>query len=258
MGKTALITGASNGIGLELAKLHAKNKGNLVLVARSYEKLCSIKTELEAQYSVKVWIIHQDLTETNAAMRVFEFTKQNQIEVDVLINNAGFGDHAAFHQQEITKIERMMQLNMQSLTLLTRLYLPRMIEKQKGQILNLASIAAFMPGPRMAVYYATKAYVKSFSLAIAEEVKQHQISVTVYCPGPVKSGFVEAGDLVGVKAWDKAPTAEQAAMVGYQAMTKKTLIAFNETKLRLLVNWIFPFFPMTLILKLSKQSMDKS
>ncbi len=258
MANTALITGASNGIGLELAKLHAQNHGDLVLVARSYEKLCSIKNELEAQYSVKVWAFAQDLTASDAAANVFAFTTQNQIVIDTLINNAGFGEHANFHQQDITQIERMMQLNMQSLTLLTRLYLPSMVAQKSGKILNVASIAAFMPGPLMAVYYATKAYVKSFSLAVSAEVKSHQVSVTVYCPGPVKSGFVTAGDLVGVKAWDRAPTAQSAALIGYQAMMQKKRIAFNETKLRLLVEAILPFLPMALILKLSKQSMDKS
>lgn len=257
MSNTALITGASNGIGLELAKLHAKKGGDVVLVARSEDKLLQLKQELEQTYNVTAHVIAVDLTENCAVQQVFEKTEHAGITVDVLINNAGFGGHGKFHQRQFDQDQSMMQLNMVALTQLTHLYMQGMIKRNQGQILNVSSTASFMPGPLQAVYYATKAFVTSFSQAIAEELSDTNVTVTALCPGAVATGFVKAGDLEGLDAWNKAATAESVAKVGYKAMEKGQLVAINEKALQFLINWIIPLLPRKTVLKLSRQFMEK-
>lgn len=257
MSNTALITGASNGIGLELARLHAQKGGDLVLVARSENKLNLLKDELEQNYNVKAHVLALDLTEDNAAQQVFEQTEQAGLTIDILINNAGFGGHGKFHQRQFEQDHAMMQLNMVALTQLTHLYMQDMVKRNKGQILNVSSTASFMPGPLQAVYYATKAFVTSFSQAIAEELSDTNVTVTALCPGAVATGFVKAGDLEGLDAWDKAATAESVAKVGYKAMEKGQLVAINEKALQFLINWIIPLLPRKTVLKLSRQFMEK-
>lgn len=257
MSNTALITGASNGIGLELARLHAQKGGDLVLVARSENKLNQLKDELEQNYNVKTHVLALDLTEDNAAQQVFEQTEQAGLTIDILINNAGFGGHGKFHERQFEQDHSMMQLNMVALTQLTHLYMQGMVKRNKGQILNVSSTASFMPGPLQAVYYATKAFVTSFSQAIAEELSDTNVTVTALCPGAVATGFVKAGDLEGLDAWDKAATAESVAKVGYKAMEKGQLVAINEKALQFLINWIIPLLPRKTVLKLSRQFMEK-
>jgi short-subunit dehydrogenase len=257
MSNTALITGASNGIGLELARLHAQKGGDLVLVARSENKLNLLKDELEQNYNVKAHVLALDLTQDNAAQQVFEQTEQAGLTIDILINNAGFGGHGKFHQRQFEQDHAMMQLNMVALTQLTHLYMQDMVKRNKGQILNVSSTASFMPGPLQAVYYATKAFVTSFSQAIAEELSDTNVTVTALCPGAVATGFVKAGDLEGLDAWDKAATAESVAKVGYKAMEKGQLVAINEKALQFLINWIIPLLPRKTVLKLSRQFMEK-
>ena len=208
MKQTALITGASNGIGLELARIHAKRGGNLVLVARSQDKLNQLADELRAQHhDIQITVIAQDLAMPHAAQSVFAQTEQLGIQVDILINNAGIGGHGRFFERELAKEQQMIQLNITTLTELTHLYLQGMVARRSGKILNVSSTASFMPGPLQAVYYATKAYVTSFSQAVAEEVREFGISVTALCPGAVATDFVAAGDLQGVDAWKNAKSA---------------------------------------------------
>tara|TARA_B110000211_G_scaffold142669_1_gene162791 strand:- start:19884 stop:20666 length:783 start_codon:yes stop_codon:yes gene_type:complete len=254
----ALITGASSGIGLELTKIHAQQGGDLVLVARSEDKLQQLKQQLEEKYSISVVVIVEDLSQAGAARRVFTQTQRVGLVVDVLINNAGFGGHGLFHTRGLDDEEAMMQANMGALTSLTHLYLQGMVERNRGRILNVSSTASFMPGPLQAVYYATKAYVTSFSQAIAEEVATYNITVTALCPGPVKTGFVAAADLAGVAVFDQAKSAESVAECGYKAMMRGDLVVFNETKLKLLFNWVVPFLPRKLVLKSSRKAMEKS
>jgi len=256
--KTALITGASGGIGLELARLHAKKGGNLVIVARSLNKLQQLKEELESSYSISVTVISEDLSDLNSPQRVFDETEKQGIQVDTLINNAGFGGHGLFHERNFQDEHRMMQVNMHALTQLTHLYLKGMVSRNAGQILNVSSTASFMPGPLQAVYYATKAYVTSFSQAIAEEVKDHNVTVTALCPGAVATGFVAAGNLEGVEIFKKAKSAESVAKCGYEAMQKGELVAFNEGNLKFMLNWIVPLLPRKLVLKISRQAMEKT
>ncbi|MBF2759369.1 MAG: SDR family oxidoreductase [Ectothiorhodospiraceae bacterium AqS1] len=255
---TALITGASGGIGLELAKLHAADGGDLVLVARSEDKLERIKNELEAEHRITVTVLTQDLAQPDAAQRIFAETQRRGIHIDVLINNAGFGGHGSFHRRDLAAEQAMMQVNMVSLTDLTHLYLPGMIARKKGRILNVSSVVSFMPGPLHAVYSATKAFVTSFSQAIAQEVAEHNITVTALCPGPVATGFVDAAGVEGVDVWKKAKSAQSVARFGYRAMQEGKLVAINEPGLRLMVNWIMPFLPRKTILNLSRRLMEKS
>lgn len=259
MKHTALITGASNGIGLELARIHAKRGGDLVLVARSQDKLNQLADELRAQYDgIQIIVIAQDLTMPQAAQSVFAQTEQLGIQVDILINNAGFGGHGRFFERELAKEQQMIQLNIATLTELTHLYLQGMVARRRGKILNVSSTASFMPGPLQAVYYATKAYVTSFSQAVAEEVREFGITVTALCPGAVDTGFVAAGDLQGVGVWKNAKSAQSVAEYGYQAMEKGELVAFNEGKLKLALEWVIPLLPRKTVLKMSRMAMEKS
>ena len=259
MKQTALITGASNGIGLELARIHAKRGGDLVLVARSQDKLNQLADELRAQYhDIQITVIAQDLAMPHAAQSVFAQTEQLGIQVDILINNAGFGGHGRFFERELAKEQQMIQLNITTLTELTHLYLQGMVARRSGKILNVSSTASFMPGPLQAVYYATKAYVTSFSQAVAEEVREFGISVTALCPGAVATDFVAAGDLQGVAAWKNAKSAQSVAECGYQAMLDGRLVAFNEGKLKFTLEWVIPLLPRKTMLKISRSVMEKS
>ena len=259
MKHAALITGASNGIGLELARIHAKRGGNLVLVARSQDKLKQLADELRAQYDgIQITVIAQDLTMPQAAQSVFAQTEQLGIQVDILINNAGFGGHGRFFERELAKEQQMIQLNITALTELTHLYLQGMVARRRGKILNVSSTASFMPGPLQAVYYATKAYVTSFSQAVAEEVREFGITATALCPGAVATDFVAAGDLQGVGAWKNAKSAQSVAEYGYQAMEKGELVAFNEGKLKFALEWVIPLLPRKTVLKMSRMAMEKS
>lgn len=256
--RTALITGASSGIGLELARIHAGKCGDVVLVARSRDKLEAIKRELQAQHGVKAYVIAEDLADPGAADRIFGATESLGLAIDVLINNAGFGGHGKFVERDLGADQAMIQVNMATLTSLTHHYLKGMIARRRGRILNVSSTASFMPGPLQAVYYATKAYVTSFTQAIAEEVREYGVTATVLCPGAVATGFVAAGDLQGVDVWKNARTAESVAQCGYQAMERGELVAFNECKLRLMLDWIVPLLPRRTVLKVSRQAMEKT
>ncbi|WP_444904100.1 SDR family NAD(P)-dependent oxidoreductase [Microbulbifer sp. CnH-101-E] len=256
--EAALITGASGGIGLELAKMHAAKGGNLVLVARSEGKLLSLKQQLEKEFGVQAMVITEDLSDPLSAQRIFERTQGENLEIGTLINNAGFGGHGLFHQRDLEAEQSMMQVNMVSLTNLTHLYLKGMVARNSGHILNVSSTASFIPGPLQAVYYASKAYVTSFSQALAEELNGTGVTVTALCPGAVATGFVAAGDLQGVDIWKNARSAESVARCGYQAMERGDLVAFNETRLKLFLNWIMPLLPRKMLLKFSRQTMEKS
>lgn len=237
MNKTALITGASNGIGLELAMIHARQGDNLVLVARNKKKLDELKTEIEKNLNVSVYTIGKDLALENAALEVFNEVKNQGVEINYLINNAGFGHLGAFAGNPWEKEEQMIQLNITVLVHLTKLFLPDMIARGSGKIMNVGSVASFMPGPFMAVYYATKAFVLSFSEAINSEVRDAGITVTALCPGPTASGFQDAAEMNGIKLFEKfkIPTAKAVAEYGYKAMMKGKPVAIHGFMNRLMV-----------------------
>jgi short-subunit dehydrogenase len=187
--KTALITGASRGIGYDLAKEFARLSYRLVLVSRNLDRLEVVKRDLTGKYHADVIVISQDLSVPQSAVEIYQALEESRIEVDVLVNNAGVGDFGEFKDEDLSSISRMLNLNIVSLTELTRLFLKGMVERGNGKILNVASLAAFLPGPYMAVYYASKAYVKSFSQALSDELKETGITVTAVCPGLTKTGF---------------------------------------------------------------------
>ncbi|HLO57371.1 MAG TPA: SDR family oxidoreductase [Bacteroidales bacterium] len=187
--KTALITGGSRGIGFDIARVMAREHYNLILVSRNLSRLERVRDELSRSFRVKIRIIGQDLSEKDASLKVFEQVMNYGIQVDVLVNNAGIGDFGMFSREDPARISRMVNLNILALTELTRLFLPGMIERREGKVLNVSSLAAFLPGPYMAVYYASKAYVKSFSEAINSELKGTGVMITAVCPGLTKTGF---------------------------------------------------------------------
>jgi len=186
---TALITGASSGIGLELARLFARDGYDLALVARRLDRLEQLKGELERRHGVRVHATLADLADPDAPAELVRRLGDAGVVVDVLVNNAGFGMAGPLAATEPDTIRGMLRVNVEALTQLTRLLLPGMLERRRGRILNVASTAGFVPGPFMAVYYASKAYVISFSEALAEELRGSGVTVTVLCPGPTRTEF---------------------------------------------------------------------
>jgi short-subunit dehydrogenase len=187
--KTALITGGSGGIGLEIAKVLARKEFDLVLVARNRDALEAAAGQIEGKHTVNVHVFASDLRRREAPEAIFDFLRNENIPIEVLVNNAGFGLGGEFVDTELTRELEMIQVNIAALTHLTKLFLPAMIKRRSGRILNVASTAAFQPGPLMAVYYATKAYVLSFSEALAEELRNAGVTVTALCPGPTRTDF---------------------------------------------------------------------
>lgn len=257
MANTALVTGASGGIGMALAREHAQRGGDLVLVARSEQPMQDLKAELESKHGIKVTVLVADLMDPAAAAQVFAETEAQNLHIDVLINNAGLGGHGKFYERKLEDDLNMIQLNITTLTTLTHLYLQAMVSRGKGKILNVSSTASFMPGPLQGVYYASKAFVTSFSQAIAEELKGTGVTVTALCPGAVKSSFQKAGNLEGIDLWKNAKSPEQCAKIAYRDMEKGELLSFNEGQLKFMLNWVVPFMPRKMVLKVSRQAMEK-
>src|SRR6516164_5527071 len=216
---TVLITGASGGIGYELAKLFARDRHNLVLVARSADKLAQVATELQA-YGVKVKTIALDLAAPPVPKFLFDQLHREGITIEILINNAGFGAFGEFAEMREEEILGQIGLNITALTELTRLFLPTMIARRSGRVMNVASTAAFQPGPLMAVYYATKAYVLSFFEAIANEVRGSGVIVTCFCPGATHTGFAHRSGTENSRLFKQfgVMSAEKVARDGYRAL----------------------------------------
>ncbi|HEY8210656.1 MAG TPA: SDR family oxidoreductase [Myxococcaceae bacterium] len=216
---TTLITGPTSGIGLDLTALFAADKHDLVLVSRSADKLEQLAAELRQKHGVAVTVLAMDLSEPAAPAALCSELERRKIAVDVLVNNAGYAQYGAFTETDADQERRMMQLNMITLTELTKRLVPGMVKRGRGRVLNVASTAAFMPGPLMAVYYATKAYVLSLSEALASELQGTGVSVTALCPGPTRTGFqaraqMESSKLVQGKIMDSATVAK----VGYRGL----------------------------------------
>ena len=213
----ALITGASSGIGAELAELCAAGGYTVILVARRSGLLADLATRLAQTHGIEARVLAADLADPAAPQTIFEQTRGEPIEI--LINNAGFGLRGPHAETEWAADARLLQVNVVALAHLTKLYLPEMLRRRSGRILNVASTAAFVPGPFMAMYYASKAFVLSFSHAIASEVKGTGVTVTVLCPGPTRTGFVEAAGMAETKLFSgSAMSAAEVARQGYLAM----------------------------------------
>ncbi len=187
--KTALITGASQGLGKELAIVFARNGYNVVIIARHKDALEEVAHELSQNYKTEVTVLPHDLSKTNAAEEIVKYLQEKQIEIDILVNNAGFGNYGYFWETDLDEEEGLIQVNITSLVTLTKLLLPKMIAKDEGKILNVASVAAFMAGPMTPLYYASKAFVLSFSQGLSEQLRDTHVTCTVVCPGPTKTHF---------------------------------------------------------------------
>ena len=251
MKRTALITGGSKGIGLELAKLHAKNGDDLILVARSEEKLEEIKNDLEEKFGIKVYIIIKDLSVISSSSELYEEIREKKLNVDYLINNAGFGNFGEFSETNWEKELSMINLNITALTHLTKLFLKDMLLKGSGKIMNVASTAAFQPGPRMAVYYASKAYVLHFTEAIAQEAGGTNISVTAFCPGATDTEFQEISKMKKTKlvSMIDLEDARPVAEYGYKSMMEGKKIAVPGI-LHKISSKAYRFLPRNIITKI--------
>jgi uncharacterized protein len=210
---TALVTGASSGIGRELAHLAAKDRRDVVLVARRRERLEALAGELAKRYGVVAEIVVADLTQPDSPARVVAEAQARRGPIEVLVNNAGLGVHGFFRETPLEKELETIRVNVLALTHLTKLVVPEMIERRRGIVLNMASTAAFQPGPLMAVYYATKAYVLSFTEALAEELDGTGVTATALCPGPTLTEFQEKTGMGDVPMF-RSPLVLDAATVG--------------------------------------------
>ena len=257
--KVALITGASSGIGLEFAKKFAKEKNNLLLVARSEGKLQELALELQNKYAIIVKVMKADLSKMEEVQRVYDNCKSENIEVEYLINNAGFGDFGFFIESDWTKIEQMLDLNIKSLTKMCRLFIPDMVHRKSGKVLNVASTAAFQPGPTMAAYYASKSYVLFLSEAIYNEIQGTSVSLTCLCPGATESGFQAAADMKESRLvkGKKLPTSQEVAEFGYKAMMKNKMTVIHGTYNAIMANSI-RFTPRKVVLALVRKIQGHS
>ena len=233
---TALVTGGSGGIGLELAKVLARNGHDLVLVARNRDTLEAAAGQLEGKFDVKAHVFAADLTRPDAPQAIFDFLLNENIPIEVLVNNAGIGVGGEFADTKLTRELEMIQVNIAALTHLTKLFLPPMIKRKSGRVLNVASTAAFQPGPLMAVYYATKAYVLSFSGALSEELRNSGVTVTALCPGPTHTDFADAAEMTNSRLFNTFGVAEAAdvAEYGFEAMMHGKRLAIPGFKNKIL------------------------
>lgn len=256
--QTVLITGASGGIGYELAKLFAHDHHNLVLVARSGDQLAQIASQLQTRFGVTAKAVALDLTTPPAPQFLFDQLQREGIAVDVLINNAGFGAFGEFARMPEEEILGQIQLNVTGLTRLTRLFLPPMLARRSGRIMNVASTAGFQPGPLMAVYYATKAYVISFSEALANELRASGVTVTCFCPGATHTGFAKRAGTENTRLFKQlgAMNVEKVALDGYRAVMEGRTLAFSGVH-----NWLVAesvrFAPRKVVTAISRWIAEK-
>lgn len=257
MKKTALITGASSGIGKEFAKIHAEKGGNLVIIARSEDKLNELKKELQTKHNTSVVVIVKDLTKTNAPKEIYEQLKSANIEIDYLINNAGFGGLGRFDKRKLNDDLSMIQLNIVALTALTHYFLQDFLTRNEGKILNVSSTASLMAGPFQAVYYATKAFVTSFSNAVAEELHDTNITVTALMPGATETDFGKTSGMDKTELFASTASPREVAEDGYNAMINGDLeVISGLTFSQKIMMKILPFIPKKMLLKRIRKMQD--
>lgn len=251
--RTALVTGASGGIGLELARVLAEEGHNLVLVARDRDKLLALAAELESRHGITVTAMVKDLALPSSPTEIVAELRRRSIPVDLLVNNAGFATGGFFAETDLATSLQLLQVNVVALTHLTRLLLPGMISRGWGKVLNIASIAAFIPGPLTASYNASKAFVVSLSGALANELAGTGVTVTALCPGPTSTHFAERAGLTRARAFScNVMDAASVARDGYRAMMagKPLAIAGRRNKLRMLP---IPFVPRRVLAHFSRK-----
>jgi short-subunit dehydrogenase len=254
MSKIALITGASSGIGRELSRIHASRGGDLIIVARGDENLNNLKQELQKKYSCKIYVIVKDLSTPTASQEVYDEVKSQNLDVDYLFNNAGFGGQGYFHERDWEKDLAMINVNILALTTLTRLFLPGFVKKNSGRILNTSSSAALCPGPLQAVYYATKAYVTSFSNALAAELNETNITVSALMPGATNTKFAMTSGMSKSVLFKKTSKPYDIALMGYNGMLEGKLNIFAGIGSPL-VN-LLKFTPRRTIIKIIKKRQN--
>jgi uncharacterized protein len=233
--KTALVTGASAGLGTHFARLFAQDGHDLVLVARRQDKLDQVATELRQVYGIHATVITADLTDPKASLHLHEEVMRAGIEVEFLINNAGFGTSGAFATLNLARELDMIELNVKALTHLTGLVLPAMVARRSGRILNISSLAGFLPGPFMATYYASKAYVLSFTEALAYELRGTGVTATVLCPSSTATEFAQVAGVESAALFHSSSDAASVARYGYRSMMKGKTIAVPGVKNKLSV-----------------------
>jgi short-subunit dehydrogenase len=248
---TALVTGASGGIGEDLARLFAADGHDVVLVARSEGKLEALAASLEKAFGIRAHVVASDLTAPGAPELLLKTLEERGIEVDVLVNNAGYGGYGPFVETDLPNELAMIQLNVTALVHLTKLVLPRMVAKKFGRVMNVASTAAFQPGPLMAVYYATKAFVLSFSEALSNELEGTGVSVTCLCPGATATGFQTQANMEKSRLFKLAAVMDSAtvAKVGYRAMWRGKAVVIPGVQNRIMATSV-RFFPRKTVTRL--------
>jgi len=257
MSKTALITGASGGIGYELALLLARDGFDCILVARSRDKLDELAARLESEFRVKTLVVARDLSKSTAVDEIYEEVSAASMSIDVLVNNAGFPVYGRFVDTDWQTELDMLQVNVVALTALTKLFVRGMVERRNGRILNLASTAAFVPGPLMAVYYASKAYVLSFSQALANELQGTGVTVTALAPGPTRTGFQKRGVMEDSRlVRGQIADAKSVAAAGYRGMMRgKTIVipGFSNK----LIPWVARVSPRGAVTRVVRRMQER-
>jgi short-subunit dehydrogenase len=257
--KTALITGASSGIGLDFARLFAEGGYDVVLVARTESKLKVLADELGTKHGVRALAVAADLADPAAPGRLMERLKAEGMQVDVLVNNAGYAGYGAFAETDARMELDMIQVNIGALTALTKAVLPGMLARKSGRILNVASTAAFQPGPLMAVYYATKAYVLSFSEALANETQGTGVTITCLCPGPTKTGFQERAKMEESKLVKGKEIMDSltVARAGYEGLHQGRAVVIPGFMNRMLVQSV-RFLPRSTVTNIVRKVQDRA
>jgi len=249
--ETVLITGASSGIGLELAKCFAGDRSRLVLVARNTAALDQLAGNLRREHGIDVIVLTADLSLPETPQTVFAELTARGIQVDILVNNAGFGAIGPFDQIPVDRQVEMIRVNVTALAELTRLFLPGMVQRGRGGVLNVGSVAGFVPGPGMTVYYATKAFVQSFSEALAAELRGTGVGVTVLCPGPTPTNFGAVAGTRNVKLIRVPRTsAEKVARDGHAALRKGRTVCISGIQNTFLV-YLIRFLPRALVRRIA-------
>jgi len=258
MNKTALITGASSGIGLELCKIFARNNYNIVMVSQNTERLERAKEiVLKENSKVKVINIAKNLSEPLSANEIFNYTEKSLIQIDVLVNNAGVQVYGDFHEADIDDTLNMMYLNMLSLTKLTGLYVKGMVERGYGKILNLGSTGSFQPCPLNSVYCASKAFVLYFSEGIREELKGTGVTVTTLCPGATNTNFAKRANIENIKLFrGKLLSSGDVAEIGYKALMNNKSVVITGMNNKFMA-WLVKFIPRNVVTKLGMNMMKK-
>ena len=255
-----LVTGATSGIGYAFAIELARDGMNVVITARDEARLREVKDDLEANYKIKVKTISRDLANREAPAEIFEILKREEIILSVLVNNAGFNVHGMFEFTDLDAELRMMDLHMIAVTQLTKLFLQQRSKEEENLILNVSSIAGFVPGPRVSVHFATRAYILSFTLALNDEMRGSDVHVTCLCPGPTKSAFFERAGMSDVRLASGKPIklmdAQDVAKIGYKALKRRKTMVVPGYRNKILA-FLAAFAPRGMAIGVTRWLMDR-